>query len=182
MCPCCTGWQSSAPHLAAGGLQQPQRPALLQEGSRVAGDAHVPTAPGMTRVCAAATALAPVWAPAVLAQLRAESGTQETWVTSGTGRSSDRHMPSQVSPAVLPLFTGRPHQLPPAQLRTDPQALTTPHLQCHPLHPRGAAHLPSLGLRTPLSPNKDTHHVSTGVSRCLLIKHELLGNCTSHLC
>lgn len=153
--PCCTGWQSLAPHLAVGDLQQPQSPALLQEGSRLAGEADVPTAPCMTRVCAAATAPAPIWAPAVLAQLRPESGTQETWVTSGTGRSRDSHMASQV--LTVPMFTGQPHQLPPPQLRTDPQAFTTPHLQCHPLHPPGAAHLPSLGVRTPLSPDKDTH-------------------------
>lgn len=67
-----------------GGLQQPQSLALQQEGSRLAGKANVPTAPGMARFCAAATALAPIWAHAVLAQPRAECGTQEAWVTSGT--------------------------------------------------------------------------------------------------
>lgn len=89
-------------NLAVGDLQQPQSPALLQEGSRLAGEADVPTAPGMTRVCAAAAAPAPIWAPAVLAQLRPESGTQETWVTSGTGRSRDSHMASQVLTVVFP--------------------------------------------------------------------------------
>lgn len=36
--------------------------------------------------------------------------------------------------------------------------------------------------RTQLSSNIEMQQVSTGVSWCLLIKHELLGNCTSQLC
>lgn len=90
MCPCLT------PPLAVGDPQQPHSPALLQEGARLPREADVPTAPGMTGVCAAATA------PAVLAQLRAESGTQESWVTSGTGRCRHRHTPTQALTVLFP--------------------------------------------------------------------------------
>lgn len=71
------------------------------------------------------------------------------------------------------------------------EALCSPPLACRvsvqeedPLHPQrapSAAPLPRV-LRTHTSPNVETHNISTGVSWCLLIKHELLGNCTSQLC
>lgn len=57
---------------------------------------------------------------------------------------------------------------------------------CTLLRARGAPQLLLAPLpeapRTQLSPNIEMHLVSTGGSWCLLIKHELLGNCTSQLC
>lgn len=114
-------------------------PALLQEGARLAGEANVPTAPGMSRVCAAATTLAPVWAPAVLATVRAESGTQEPWVTSGTWRSRDRQVPRQVLTVLFSpcsqddqIHSGNrppgPHHPPPAGSPSAPSCSCSPPL------------------------------------------------------
>lgn len=102
---------------------------------------------------------------------------------------------------LLPLsLAGRCHQLPhPSWGRLGAcgnpslaaEALCSPPLACRvsvqeedPLHAQrapSAAPLPRV-LRTHTSPNIETHNISTGVSWCLLIKHELLGNCTSQLC
>lgn len=168
----CVLYELAKPGPSSGsrGLQQPQSPALLQEGSRLAGEGNVPTAfdhsPGShLGSCCPDTAQSRVWNPR------------------GRGDLRDRHMPREVLPVLFSpcSWDGLTSCLHHSRGQS-PRPSLPPSCSVTLCTLLGAAHLPSLGARTLLSPDKDTHHVSTGVSRCLLIKHELLGNCTSHLC
>lgn len=99
LCVCCMSWQNLAPHLAVGGYSSPRAQPCCRRGQGWLGRA----------MCQQplTTALAPIWALAVLTQLRAESGTQEAWVTSETDTCPGRcypccspHVHGMASPAA----------------------------------------------------------------------------------